>query len=171
MQLPTLLNDSTAFVLSPVELPAHLEHAYCSLFVDTLLDFASAHFWLDMSESELKAALHHVHDELFSFSKNDGYWALNRLFGFPPLPPTVSAVRRLLRALVAVPESYWFRRIELREARRRDEDEAKNGLPAEADEEPAEDEDELTEPEAPDNDGCNGESSAAMSEAGLPRGR
>ncbi|WFU53641.1 hypothetical protein QA639_28805 [Bradyrhizobium pachyrhizi] len=176
MQMPTLLNnDPTAFVLAPVEMLTDLEHTYCSLFVDCLLDpqrgDPSAHFWLDRSDQELATALDRIYEKLFSFRKNDACWALKRLFGSPPKPPTVSAVRRFLRALASLPEFYCCRRNERHEAQRRDEDEAKNGAPAEADEdEPAEDEVELAKTEASDDNGCSKESSAARSEAGSPAG-
>lgn len=163
MQVPMQVNDSTAFVLTPVELPADLERTYCSLFLDCLLDFAPAHFWLDMSDPELKGALDHIHEEMFEFCNLDKYWALDRLFGCPPLPRTVWAVRRLLRALVPIPEAYWCRRIERREVQRRDEDEGMNGALTDADQV------EVEEREGSDDSARTEESPAADSAAAFPR--
>ncbi|MFK4724628.1 hypothetical protein ABIE89_005728 [Bradyrhizobium niftali] len=140
MQMPMQVNDSNGFLLASVELPADLQHTHCGLYLDCLLDFAPAYFWLDMADAELKAALDHIHQELFSFRDRKELFsfcnldrALDWLFGRPPHPPSVWTLRRSLRALVPISEAYWCRRIERKEMQRRDEDDDRNGAPTEAD--------------------------------------
>ncbi|MCC8944192.1 hypothetical protein H8A97_03520 [Bradyrhizobium sp. Arg62] len=168
MQMPTLLNDdSTRFFLSPLEIPTLREQAYCGVFIDFLLDrrhgCSSAHFWLDRSDPELEVALRRIYERLFTVRKSDVCLKLKKLFGSPSKPPTAAEVRRFLRALVSLPESYWCRRNERREAEQRDVDEAKNGAPTDVDKV------ELAQTETSDN-GCSEERSTAAFETGFPAG-
>ncbi len=166
MQMPMQVNDSRGFLLASVELPADLQHTHCGLFLDCLLDFAPAHFWLDMADAELKAALDHIHQELFSFRNRKELFsfcnlhrALDWLFGEPPHPPSLWTLRRSLRAMVPIPEAYWCRRIERKEMQRRDKDADTDGAPTEADDV------EFDEGEDTDDSVCAEESPSADSAA------